>query len=178
MDSTSKISKVEVVFLDRDGVINQKAKEHDYIKKTEDFHLLSGVAKAIQLLNQHHFKVIVVTNQRGIARKMMTDNDLMNIHEKMKCDLKKENAYIDKIYYCPHNSNENCNCRKPKIGMFLQAEVDFAVDKINSYMVGDSISDMKAGIAFGVKPIFIGSTIGDFLCADNLLAAVRNIIVK
>jgi D-glycero-D-manno-heptose 1,7-bisphosphate phosphatase len=172
------IPKVKVVFLDRDGVINQKAKEHDYIKKPEDFLLLSGVANAIQLLNHHHYKVIVVTNQRGIARKMMTDDDLINIHEKMKHDLKKENAYIDKIYYCPHNIDENCNCRKPKIGMFLQVAADFAVDKINSYMVGDSISDMEAGIAFGIKPIFIGSNIEDFLCADNLLAAVRDMIVK
>lgn len=178
MTRSLKTAKIRAVFLDRDGVINQKAAEHDYIRRCEDFHLLPGAAKAIQLLNQHCYKVIIVTNQRGIARGMMTEDDLSYIHEKMNHDLKKQNAFIDRIYYCPHDVTANCTCRKPRIGMFLQAALEFDIAKETSFMIGDSISDIEAGVNFGIKPILIGSAIEGVLAADNLLAAVSTIIIK
>lgn len=178
MTSSLKTAKISAVFLDRDGVINQKATEHDYIKRCEDFHLLPGAAKAIQLLNQHCYKVIIVTNQRGIARGMMTEDTLSHIHEKMNQDLKLQNAFIDRIYYCPHDVTANCTCRKPRIGMFLQAALEFDIGKETSFMVGDSLSDIESGINFGIKPILIGSAIEGVLTADDLLAAVSTIIIK
>lgn len=112
----------KVVFVDRDGVINKKAAEHDYIKNWQEFRFLPDVAKAIKLLNQSGFIVIIVSNQRGIARGIMTENDLKDIHQKMCCKLKQESAIITDIFVCPHNNNE-CKCRKPQTGLFLQAEI-------------------------------------------------------
>lgn len=169
---------VKTVFLDRDGVINQQAAEHEYIKSCEEFQLLPGVAKAIWLLNQKNYKVLVVTNQRGIGRGMLTEQQLTQIHHKMRADLGQEGAVIDAIYYCPHDISDHCNCRKPQIGMFLQAARDFAIDKTNSFMVGDSRSDVEAATAFGIKPIYIGPVIAGIESAGNLLAAVENVILK
>lgn len=169
--------KVKVAFLDRDGVINRKAAEHDYIKKPEEFQLLKGVPAAIRLLNHYGYKVIIVTNQRGIARKLMTKADLTTIHEKMHQELAVQGAFVDKIYYCPHDIIDNCSCRKPKIGMLLQAEAEYPVNKSLSFMVGDSLSDIQAGISFGVSPILIGEAAGSFPCAADLLTAVRKLIL-
>lgn len=170
--------KVKVVFVDRDGVINRKAAEHDYVKRPEEFQLLEGAAEAIRLLNHQGYKVIIVTNQRGIARKLMTEADLTNIHKQMQQDLAAKGAVVDKIYYCPHDIFENCSCRKPKIGMLLQAEAEFRINKRLSFMVGDSMSDIQAGVSFGVNPILIGEAFGPIPYAADLLTAVRELIIK
>lgn len=162
-----------VVFLDRDGVINHKASPHDYIKSVDEFHLLPGVGKAIHLLNQADYKVLIVTNQRGIARGLMTMKTLEEIHCFMRSTLMQFDAYIDGIFVCPHNEGE-CHCRKPEIGLFIQAEQQFVVDKKHSYMIGDSESDILAGKKYGVATISIN---GLSFKADhdsiNLLDAVQ-----
>ncbi|MDD3228851.1 MAG: HAD family hydrolase [Oscillospiraceae bacterium] len=142
----------KAVFLDRDGLINRKAAEHDYIKRWDEFSFLPNVPAAITKLNQAGYLVLIITNQRGIARGLMSAAALQSIHEKMCAELESWGAHIDGIYVCPHDIGQ-CNCRKPDIGLFLQAECDFAIDKKNSWMVGDSQSDVDAGTNYGIKAI-------------------------
>lgn len=142
----------KAVFLDRDGIINRQAPAHDYIKSWKEFCFLPGVPEAIRRLNEAGYLVLIVTNQRGVARGMMTMDDVKNIHEKMCQELAKAGAHVEGIYVCPHE-NGTCTCRKPEIGLFLQAEQEFDIDKSQSWMVGDSYSDVEAGQRYGVRTI-------------------------
>jgi D-glycero-D-manno-heptose 1,7-bisphosphate phosphatase len=151
---------LKAVFLDRDGVINCKAPEGDYIKSWHEFEFLPGVAETIKTLNENHFKVIVVTNQRGIAKGLMTEDDLNNIHAKMMEEFRRTGAIIDGIYYCPHAINV-CACRKPKTGMFLEAKKDFPeISFSNSFVIGDSLSDMEAGMTLSCQCILVSQPLG------------------
>lgn len=140
------IDKNWTLFLDRDGVINKKI-EGDYVRNWEQFEFLPGVIEALKILNNIFGKIIIVANQRGIARGFMTEEDLNNIHSNMIDILESSGIKIDKIYFCPHDyEKENCSCRKPKTGMALQAKRDFPeIDFGKSIMVGDSISDVEFG---------------------------------
>ena len=143
----------KAVFLDRDGVINQKAPEHDYIKNWDEFHFLPSVKEAIRRIRENGYLVIVVTNQRGIARGLMTEKDLKEIHRKMCEELQKCGAYIDDIFYCPHDIKDNCTCRKPQPGMLIQAQNKWDIDFAQSYIIGDSDSDIEAGRRVGCQGI-------------------------
>lgn len=162
----------KVVFLDRDGVINRCAPPHEYICSWDAFEFLPGVAQAISMLNKAGYLVIVVSNQRGIARGMLSPEGLQSINERMCAELEHCGAHIDAIYICPHEKGV-CDCRKPKIGLFLQAERDFDIDKAGSWMVGDSQSDITAGRSYSVKTMLIGrNDYGqDASCASLLEAA-------
>ena len=153
-----KRGKCRAVFLDRDGVINKKAPGGDYVKNWDEFQFLPGVKKAIRKLNRERFLVIVVSNQRGIAKGVMTEDDLKEIHVKMKEELRKERAVIDGIYYCPHDIEDHCGCRKPQPGMLLKAAREHDIDLGRSWMIGDSESDIEAGKRAGCKTILIGSS--------------------
>ena len=133
-------------------MINRKAAEHDYIKCWNEFFFLPDVPEAIARLNRAGYLVLVVTNQRGVARGLMSPEELQSIHEKMCVELESCGAHIDGIYVCPHDIGQ-CHCRKPDIGLFLQAEQDFQIDKTRSWIVGDSDSDVEAGNNYGVKTI-------------------------
>lgn len=146
--------KEKVIFLDRDGVINKKATQGDYIKSWREFEFLESVFEALWKLNAAGFKVVIATNQRGIARGKMTQIMLEDIHKKMLDALKYQDVHIDQIYYCPHDEGQ-CNCRKPQTGMLERAERLWDIDKKHSYMIGDSDSDIVAGKSFGVKTIRI-----------------------
>src|ERR1039457_849329 len=108
-------------FLDRDGVINQKAPDNGYITRWEDMEILPGVGEAIALLNRAGFRVIVVTNQRCIAKKLITTDELEALHQRMRDDLSLAGATIDEVYYCPHELHAPCTCRKPRPGLLLDA---------------------------------------------------------
>ena len=174
--------KYKCVFLDRDGVINKKAPEGDYIKNWNEFRFLPGAKEAIKRLNKAGFLIIIITNQRGVAKGLMTEEDLKDIHTKMIEELKESWAKVDGIYYCPHEEKDNCNCRKPKIGMFLEAVKDFkdVGIKINlneSYIIGDSEKDIIAGKTIGLKTIKLGKYLKEAdIVKDNLLEAVKEII--
>ena len=155
----------KAVFLDRDGVINVQAAEHDYIKLWAEFTFLPGVPDAIRVLNQAGYLILVVTNQRGVARGMMSLADVDEIHRKMCQALEDAGARIDRVYVCPHDIGQ-CSCRKPDIGLFLQAEQDYDIDKTASWMVGDSKSDVEAGTRYGVRSIL----------SNNLIEAANQII--
>lgn len=140
---------MKTVFLDRDGVINQKLK-NDYVKRWEEFSFLPGAIEAIKAINEKGYFVIVVTNQRGIARGLMTEDDLKELHRKMLQELERHGAHIDDIFYCPHEKN-SCDCRKPKPGMLIQAKEKWDVDFSKSYIIGDSPIDIEAGQRVGCQ---------------------------
>lgn len=181
-------AQVVYVFLDRDGVINRKAPEGHYVSRWRDFHLLPGVEEAIARLNASGNKVIVVTNQRGVALGLYTAEDIAKLHEQLATHLALSDAHIDAIYYCPHDKNE-CNCRKPGTALFEEAFRDFpSASPKNSVMIGDSISDIEAGIRLGMPTVFIrgdlehqkpgakrAASLADAV-ADTLLNAVNRYI--
>ena len=140
------------VFLDRDGTI---AKDVPYCSCPEDFELLSGVGEGIRILNEAGFRVVVITNQSGIARGYFTEEILEKIHQKMKSDLAKYGANIEAIYYCPHHPDEGCNCRKPKPTLIFQAAKEHNIDLTKSFFIGDKSQDIEAGHAAGCKTVLI-----------------------
>lgn len=148
----------KAVFLDRDGTM---AVDVPYCRRPEDFVLFPDTAKAINLLHEHGFKVIVVTNQSGVARGYFTEETLAQIHEKMKRDLAKEGAWVDGIYYCPHHPDDNCDCRKPKPKLVLQAVKEHNLDLKRSFVVGDLEMDVGLGKAVGCRTILIALNSGD-----------------
>jgi D-glycero-D-manno-heptose 1,7-bisphosphate phosphatase len=182
----------KVVFLDRDGTINE---EMGYINHRDRFRVFDFVPEAIRILNALEYKVIVLTNQSGIAKGYFTEEVLTDIHEILQNILKRENAKIDKIYYCPHHPTEgkgkyrtDCDCRKPKTGMIEMAERDFNIDKRQSFIIGDRFKDMELGKKSGLKTIFVLTGYGkgeythqrhtwpfqpDIVCKDLLAAAQK-----
>lgn len=143
------------VFLDRDGTLNVRPLKAHYIERPDDFIWLSGAVDAIKLLNENKVITILVTNQPGIARGNLTENTLNAIHEKMQSDLKQKGARIDYIYYCPHNWNDGCECRKPKPGMLYQAQRDLSLNLKKCVFFGDDERDMEAGNTAGCKTVLI-----------------------
>ncbi|MBI3319038.1 MAG: D-glycero-beta-D-manno-heptose 1,7-bisphosphate 7-phosphatase [Candidatus Omnitrophica bacterium] len=143
------------VFLDRDGTL---ARDVDYCRRPQAFRVFPGVARAIARLNQAGFVVIVVTNQSGVARGLLTIRALEAIHRKLRRDLQREGARIDAIYYCPHHPDDGCACRKPRAGLFRRAAGEFNLSMAGSYMVGDRDCDMAAGHAAGCRTILIQSS--------------------
>lgn len=140
------------VFFDRDGVIN---KEVNYLDSPEKVEILPGIAEAVKLLNDNNFKVVIITNQSGIARGYFTINTLNEIHNLIQNELMKSSAKIDAIYFCPHHPDDDCNCRKPRIGLIKRAETELDIDLTSSYLIGDTISDIQAGINAGLKSILV-----------------------
>jgi len=139
------------VFLDRDGVINRKAPEGQYVTRWEDFHLLPGVIEGIAQLNRAGLCVIVVTNQRCVAKGLITEADLQQLHGRMSDYLVQAGATIDAIYYCPHEIEPPCSCRKPTPGMLLDAARAHGLDLAASWMIGDSDVDIQAGKNAGCR---------------------------
>ncbi len=147
----------KVIFLDRDGVINKKPAEHDYVKSREEFEFLPEAVPALSLLAKKGYKLFIVTNQRGIARGLMTEADLAGIHEKMQKKLGENGIHIEAMYYCPHGSEDPCACRKPKPGMFFKAARDHSLNLHECIFIGDGETDRQAGEAAGCKTFIIHS---------------------
>ena len=143
------------VFLDRDGVINRKAAEGGYVTRWEDFHFLPGVAEAISSLGRAGWSVIVISNQRCVAKGLLTIAELEAIHQKMLEELARSGAKLDGIYYCPHDKEPPCPCRKPSHGMLLTAAQEHQIDLTSSWIVGDSESDIEAGKRAGCGTVRI-----------------------
>ena len=136
---------LDTLFLDRDGVINVKL-EARYVRNSNEFEYIQGALVAISKLSKLFKRILIVTNQQGIGKGIMTADDLNLLHSFMTSEIGKLNGKIDKIYFCPHLVSENCNCRKPNPGMINQAIADFPdIDLQNSYLIGDSDSDIEAG---------------------------------
>ena len=172
-------NKQKAIFLDRDGVIN---KHIGFLRHIDDFELIEGVSDAIKYINQSGYLAIVVTNQPVIARGEVTWDELHEIHRKMETLLGKDGAYIDGLYICPHHPDKgfegerpeykfDCDCRKPKPGLLLQAAQDFNIDLSQSYMIGDSERDVEAGRNAGCKESIMVDTNRE----NELLNAIRHI---
>jgi len=130
------------VFLDRDGVINVKAAKGHYINSWQEFRWIPQIADWIRLFNALDFLVIVVTNQRGVARGLTDETQLAEIHEKMRLELASRGAQIHDVFVCPHAADQ-CECRKPKPGMVLEAQRKWDIDLSQSIFIGDSDSDAE-----------------------------------
>jgi D,D-heptose 1,7-bisphosphate phosphatase len=153
----------KAVFLDRDGTINAV---NSFVTSPEKLMLLDGAAEAIRIINQSGYLAIVITNQPVIARGEVTIEELNIIHNKMETELGKSGAFLDDIFFCPHHPDKgfsgerleykiDCDCRKPKPGMILQAAAKYNIDLAQSYMVGDSRRDVGAAIAAGCTPVLL-----------------------
>jgi histidinol-phosphate phosphatase family protein len=140
------------VFLDRDGTVNE---EVNYLSKPENFRLLPGAALAIRLLKAQGWRVIVISNQSGVARGYYTESDVAAIHERLRADLAQAGTGVDAIYYCPHHPDDACACRKPGTLLFEQAARDCDLDLAASYVVGDKQSDLLPGKRLGCATILV-----------------------
>lgn len=147
-----KLKKPQAVFLDRNGTINY---DYGYVGKPEDFHLLEGVGEAIKIFNEMNIKVIVVSNQSGVARGFYTKEDVERVNEKMRKELSRFGAWIDGIYYCPHHPEDGCECRKPKSGLFKKAAEDFSLALNKCVVIGDKLSDIEVARNIGALPILV-----------------------
>lgn len=150
-------NKRKAIFFDRDGTLNV---DIHYLHRPEDFIWTEDAPKAIKYANDHGYLVIVVTNQSGVARGYYPESDIVRVHDYMNAELKKIGAHLDALYYCPHHPEgallqytKQCSCRKPAPGMVNRACEDFAIDKSQSYFVGDSEKDMLCAANAGVKGI-------------------------
>ncbi len=170
-------------FLDRDGVVNV---EVDYLSDPEQVEILPSVSKALRLIRQNGFMVIVVTNQSGVARGMFMESEVQAVHQRIQKLLNAEEAMIDDFFYCPHHEKftGSCDCRKPAPGLLLKAAQKYKIDCSQSVMIGDRLSDIEAGRAAGcgwvclVKTGYGNQTILDprakcIPVAENLLDAVQ-----
>jgi len=176
---------MKLVILDRDGVINYDSDE--YIKSPDEWHPIAGSLEAIARLNQADYRVIVVTNQSGVARGLFDLNTLHEIHAKMHRLLAEVGASVEAVFFCPHVNENECNCRKPRPGMFHQIANRLGISLTNVPAIGDSLRDLQAAIAAGAKPILVLTgkgrrtlqdlaEFGDVPVYDDLAAAVDAIL--
>ncbi len=155
--SHTNAGALRTAFLDRDGVLNEKMPEDRYVGRWGDFRVLRGVPEALRRLNQAGLRVIVVSNQRCIARGLSTAAEVDAIHAAFQSHLKSAGARVDAFFMCPHEKNE-CNCRKPLPGLFEQAVAQFPdISAAASVMIGDSLSDVEFGRRLGMKTVLIES---------------------
>ncbi len=141
------------VLLDRDGVIN--CDSDNFIKSPEEWLPIEGSLEAIALLNKHGYKVVVITNQSGVARGLFDITMLEKIHAKMQRMAVQKGGKIDAIYFCPHGPNDGCNCRKPKPGLLETFAADHHIDLSGIAVIGDSLRDLQAAQAVGASPILV-----------------------
>jgi D-glycero-D-manno-heptose 1,7-bisphosphate phosphatase len=181
--------RCRAVFLDRDGTINE---EREYLHRVEEFAFIPGVPAAIRRLKEAGFRVIVVTNQSGIGRGYYDEAALCALHRHLDAELARQGTAIDGYYFCPHHPHHgvgdyrrSCGCRKPLPGMLLQAAADFGIDLAASYIVGDKLADVEAGVAAGCRPVLVRTGYGaaeepqlppGVPCYDDLPAAVAALL--
>lgn len=165
------MKKNTAVFLDRDGTINE---EVGYLDSLDKFKVIPGAYEAIRLINESGMKVVVISNQAGVARGFFTEDFVKITHEHLENALRQKGAYIDNFYYCPHHPTEgiesyrkDCNCRKPASGMLLRAAQDLNIDLTRSYLVGDRFNDMEAGKKIGVRGVLVKTGFGQGLLQDD-----------
>lgn len=160
------------LFLDRDGVLNRKI-ENGYVLNPSMLDVAPGVPRAMATLGRHFGSIVIVTNQRGIGRGLMTPHDLERVHCRLLEDIGREGGKIDAIFVCPHDLQDECDCRKPKIGLALKAKIRFpTIEFSRSILVGDSDSDIAMGKGLGMFTVRIGprasDTAGEMAFSDLL----------
>lgn len=175
------------VFLDRDGVINENLP--GYVRHWDEFCFILGACDAIARLTAAGHRVIVCTNQAGIATGELSHRNLEEIHQRMLAEIARAHGHVERVYYCPHGKQEGCFCRKPRPGLLLRARSELGCDLTDAVFVGDSMTDVQAAISAGVAPILVltgrgveqlkqhaGDVQRPFLVKENLLAASEAIL--
>ena len=147
---------MKALFLDRDGVLNV-LRPNDYVKSPDELEILPGVPEAIEICRKHFDHIIIVTNQQGVGKGLMTENDLAAVHRKLIDNI----GPIDHIYYCTQREREHSLRRKPSVGMALEARKDFNIDLHKSVMVGDTASDMLFGRRSGMLTVLVENNFND-----------------
>lgn len=143
----------KLVVMDRDGVINEDSGE--FIKSVPEWRPIAGSLEAIAALTRAGYRTVVVTNQSGIARGLLTENILHDIHDRMRDAVRAAGGELAGIYYCPHLPDDGCDCRKPRTALLRRAERDLGVTLANIPFVGDRSSDVEAAEAVGARPILV-----------------------
>jgi len=177
---------MKAIFLDRDGVINRDAGFGGYITSWKVFEFLPGSLEALKKLNQAGFKVIVISNQAGVAKGLYSKEDLDELTQNMLKEIEASGGKIASVNYCLHQDEDNCDCRKPKTGMLTRVAHDMEIDFSNTFLIGDSRRDILAGKAVGCKTIFVlsGNTklenldVKPNFIAGNLLEAINKIVLN
>ncbi len=149
---------MSTIFIDRDGVINEN--RVDYVKSWAEFSLIPGTREAIALLTRAGHRVIVCSNQAAIAKELISVETVEEIHRRMIAEVAAVGGEIEKAYYCPHPKDGDCECRKPRPGMLLRARDELGVDLSDAVFIGDSMTDIQAGLAAGVRPILVLTGLG------------------
>ena len=176
------MTKQPAVFIDRDGTLIE---EVNYLSRVGDLRLFPFTAKAIKLLKENGFKIIIVTNQSGIGREIYTETEMHAIHDQIQTELE---GAIDAFYFCPHLPCDGCKCRKPGLGMIEAACEDFEIDLGKSWMVGDKKIDVETGYNAGIATAFVLTGYGKqhqasleyipSIISDNLIDAAKSIVAK
>lgn len=146
-------SQEGIVFLDRDGVINEN--RHDYVRSVDDLVMLPGSLDALRKLSESKVRSVVVSNQAGVGRGLIPADELDRINSRLSACVESSGGSIAKFYCCTHRKEDNCSCRKPGIGLLLQAREELNVDLSRSYFIGDALSDIQSGRAAGCKTVFV-----------------------
>ena len=176
---------MKLIILDRDGVINEDS--DDYIKSPDEWIPIAGSLEALGKLSQNGFKVIIITNQSGIGRKIFSIEMLNAIHKKMNINIAQYGGVIDGIFFCPCAPEENCNCRKPKSGLYNEVSDRLQISLENVFCVGDKITDIQAAQNARAKPILVktgkenddsGNIPKNIPIYDDLLSFVNKIITE
>ncbi len=159
------------VFLDRDGVLNVRPPRAEYVRRPEEFRWLPGARQALRRFTEAGWRTILITSQPGIARGMMTEEDLAAVHDKMRSEAAAAGGRIDSIYYCPHGWDEGCDCRKPRPGMLIQAQRDLHLDLTRMTFIGDDERDEQAAHAAGCHAAMVTEEVSLLDLTEDLLAA-------
>lgn len=180
---------LKTIVLDRDGVINQDSA--DYIKSPDEWIPIPGSIEAIAALHAANFKILIATNQSGLARGFFSEYDLANMHHKLCSMVEDAGGLVTGIFYCPHEPKDSCDCRKPKTGLLRQAESELSVKLKGSVFIGDSEKDLLAATSFGMRPILVRTGNGNITegrlqdiqlsnteVFDDLKSAVDSILEK
>lgn len=148
----------KIIFIDRDGVINKDPggwTEHSYVTKWEEFHFLPGALEALKLLTDNGYDIIVISNQGGVSKKYFSLISLDDVTAKMLKEIDAHGANIKRVYYCVHQDSDNCDCRKPKTGLFTKAENELGIKSRGTFFIGDGRMDVEAGRSIGLKTVLV-----------------------
>ncbi|MBP5445850.1 MAG: HAD family hydrolase [Acholeplasmatales bacterium] len=164
---------MKALFLDRDGVINI---DKNYVYKIEDFEFIDDIFKVCKYYQDKGYLIIVVTNQTGIGLNLYTLDDFLTVNDFMIKGFKDHGVVVDDVFYCPHNPNLNCECRKPKPKLFFIAKAKYNIDLNESIMIGDKITDAQAAHNAGIKEIYLINNDQEFDFDCNRIKSLLEVI--
>ena len=169
--SAEFFARLPAVLLDRDGVLNVRQPRAEYVLRPEQFRWLPGAREALRLFTEAGWRVMLITSQPGIARGMMSEGDLEDVHRKMRDEAEATGGHIDAIYYCPHGWDDRCDCRKPRPGMLFAAQREFHLDLTRTTFVGDDERDEQAARAAGCRSAMVTDDVSLLDIARELVAS-------